>query len=216
MKIPVILARYRLAASRQEDETSVLPRVRQAITVSDNAAAQSLFDDLIRADGGLAAASARVQRVLRDAGDDVTRVNTTTPPGGYSTYGQTEWSLREGVEFFRQLALGCLQPAAADRRIVRLMTLIAPEQRWGLGAAAFPRANRVAFKGGWGPGTDGRYVVRQFGIVRSAQGGLVIGLAVRARDGSFASGVRAITRAAEAFTTSLRLQAARGTTCKRS
>jgi hypothetical protein len=61
------------------------------------------------------------------------------------------------------------------------MNQITPSQRWGLGRVAGTR-----FKGGWGPGTDGRYLARQFGIVTLPQGGkIAVAIASRPANGSF-------------------------------
>ena len=48
----------------------------------------------------------------------------------------------------------------------------------------------VALKGGWGPGADGRYLVRQMAILRLANGTRVgVALAVKPADGQFDTGV---------------------------
>jgi hypothetical protein len=213
MKIPVILARYRLAEESGEAVSALGSRVTNAITRSDNAAAESLFDDLVASRGGVVAASHDVEQVLRSGGDHATRVNTVPPPGGFSTFGQTDWSLADGAAFFRSLALGCIAPAAADRRVLQLMGQISPDQRWGIGAARFAGSRSVGFKGGWGPGPDGRYLVRQFAVVRGRNGGVVLGLAVRASDGSFEGGVGAITHLAQAVASALRVGNAPSSSC---
>ncbi len=193
MKIPVVLARYRLGRAAAVDR-----RVAAAITESDNEAANSLFDEIVEAKGGVGPASSYVQRELELAGDAKTVVNTAPPPGGFSTYGQTRWTLSGGLRFYSALTRGCLAPADAGATILRLMGEIAPSQSWGLGAARFRAAQRVRFKGGWGPDPSGRYLVRQFGIVESASGGLAIGLMDTPADGEFESGVLVLDRLADA------------------
>jgi len=48
----------------------------------------------------------------------------------------------------------------------------------------------VAFKGGWGPGTNGGYLVRQMAILRLANGTRVgVAMAVKPADGRFETGV---------------------------
>ena len=198
MKIPVILARYRLAESRHESTGDLLARVTAAITESDNAAVLSLFNDIVARLGGVVAASAYVQQGLRAAGDTDTVVNTIPPAGGFSTFGQTQWSLTDGLRFFRALADGCLAPEAGAQEILTLMGEITPSQRWGLGQARFTDAS-VRFKGGWGPDPSGRYLVRQFGVVRGPGGhGFVVGVIDQPADGSFASGISVLDRLADA------------------
>ncbi len=199
IKVPVILARYRLAESLRQPSGQIDARVAAAITASDNAAAQSLFDDISTAEGGLIPASTYVQQELRAAGDLETVINTAQPPGGFSTFGQTQWSLSAGTRFYRALALGCLGPAPAAQRITQLMAEITPDQRWGLGQASFGPGTQVLFKGGWGPDPAGRHLVRQFGIIETRDGrGFAVGLMDRPSDGAFTSGAALLTRLAEA------------------
>ena len=46
------------------------------------------------------------------------------------------------------------------------MQRLTADQRWGLAAKG------IAAKGGWGPGSGGDYLVRQFGIVPAADPGM--------------------------------------------
>lgn len=204
MKVPVILARYRLAESRHESTGDLVARVTAAITESDNAAVQSLFNDIAARLGGVVPASAYVQEGLRAAGDTDTVVNTVQPAGGFSTFGQTQWSLTDGLRFFRALADGCLAPQDGVQEILTLMGEITPSQRWGLGQARFAGAS-VQFKGGWGPDPSGRYVVRQFGVVRATGGhGFVVGMIDKPADGTFASGISVLDQLADAVARSVR------------
>jgi hypothetical protein len=66
-------------------------------------------------------------------------------------------------------------------------------QAWGLGSTEAG----ARFKGGWGPGTDRRYLVRQMGVLDPAEGHqLVVAAAVIPNDGSFASGTAMLDRVA--------------------
>jgi hypothetical protein len=199
MKVPVILARYRLAGN---PSAPIEDRVAAAITESDNQAADSLFQEIVAAKGGIEPASAFVQQGLEQAGDTDTHVNTVQPPDGFSTYGQTQWSLSDGLSFYSALARGCLTPSQGAAEILRRMDEITPSQSWGLGQARFPGASRVLFKGGWGPDQEGRYLVRQFGIVETANGGIVVGLMDMPADGSFGSGIGVLDRLAVAVASS--------------
>jgi hypothetical protein len=189
-------------------------RVAHAIAESDNEAANSLFEEIVDAEGGVAPASRYVQQVLEQAGDTQTVVNTVPPPGGFSTFGQTRWALAQGVRFYSALARGCLVPASASRMILRLMGEIAPSQSWGFGQAPFRGVSRVLFKGGWGPDSSGRYLVRQFAIIEgTGGGGLAVGLMDMPADGNFDSGVSAIDRLADAVAKSVHPDKARSQRC---
>jgi len=210
MKVPVILARYRLAG---DAPAGLADRVAAAITESDNEAAESLFEEIVAVKGGVGPASAYVQQGLEEAGDSKTVVNTVPPPGGFSTYGQTRWSLGRGLRFYSALFRGCLAPPDAAAMILKLMGEISPSQRWGLGQASFPDARQVLFKGGWGPDPKGRYLVRQFGIVETTSGGLAVGLMDMPADGQFASGVAVLDQLADAVARSTRPDRARSGPC---
>ena len=78
MKVPVILARYRLAAESGQSDSGLAPLVERAITESDNAAALALFQGIEAAKGGVVPASRYVQTLLRQSGDKTTVVNTVS------------------------------------------------------------------------------------------------------------------------------------------
>ncbi len=204
MKLPVIMARYRLAAASGETGAAFDSDVVAAITQSDNAAVQALFDQIAATQGGIVAASEYVQSVLADTGDTDTTVNTVSPPGGFSTFGQTQWSLSDGTLFYRALANGCLAPSAGARRALELMGEITPGESWGLGQTQFPGVQRVFFKGGWGPAPPaGPYTVRQFAIVETPGGhGFIVGVIAIAADGSFSSGIDLLDRLGAAIASS--------------
>ncbi len=176
IKVPLAVAVARWSPQALEGATS-------AITVSDNQAAETLWATL----GGGDAAAAEVGAVLADAGDTTTRVPSVHTRAGYSIFGQTQWSLADQARF--AAALPCLGGAA---RVVDLMGRIAPEQRWGLG-----RIPGARFKGGWGPGVQGGYLVRQFGLVPGAGGDLAVVIAVEAP--TFEAGTAALSAMADAL-----------------
>jgi hypothetical protein len=162
MKVPVIVAA--IAAGRADWEA-----IEAAITRSDNDAALWLWRAL---DDG----AARVEAVLREAGDGETTLERDPDPRGYSSFGRTVWSLAAAVSFYGALARGELVPPGHTERILDAMRRIVPEQRWGLGAAEPP----IPFKGGWGPSEspEGGYEVIQVGIAAPD----VIAIAARAED----------------------------------
>lgn len=170
IKVPLAVAVARTAPGALESAAS-------AITASDNQAAESLWYAL---GGGDAAASA-VGAVLAEGGDTVSRVPSVHTRAGYSIFGQTQWSLTDQATFAG--ALPCLLSAG---RVVDLMGQITPDQRWGLG-----RIPGARFKGGWGPGESGGYLVRQFGIVPGVGGDVAVAIAVAAP--SFEAGTAALS-----------------------
>lgn len=161
-----------------------------AITASSNAAAKQLFDGLAERYGGLSGAAAAVTEVLREAQDATTEVSTQGRDG-FSPYGQTKWSLRAQHQFMAGLAGGCIGSPASRRYLLRLMGQVTSD-RWGLGSAGVP----ARWKGGWGPGTDGRYLVRQLGTVEVDGKDVVITIAAQPANGQFAAGQAMATRVA--------------------
>lgn len=180
IKVPLAVAVAR--SDSQELEYSA-----SAITVSDNQAAESLWAAL---GGGDAAASA-VGAVLVEGGDTVSQVPSVHTRAGYSIFGQTRWSLVDQTRFASTLP--CL---VGSGRVVDLMGQVAPEQQWGLG-----RIPGARFKGGWGPGETGGYLVRQFGLVPGAGGDVAVALAVEAP--TFEAGTAAVSGMADALASSL-------------
>lgn len=157
IKVPLAIAALRVSPGSVGEAES-------AITVSDNTAAEGLWDAL----GEGAGAAAAVEAVLDEAGDPTTTVPAEHRRPGYSVFGQTDWPLADQARFAAGMA--CL-PAADPVR--RMMHRIDPSQRWGLG-----HAPGAAFKGGWGPTADGsRYLVRQFGLIPSGDGMTAVAIA---------------------------------------
>ena len=64
---------------------------------------------------------------------------------------------------------------------------------WGLGSAGVP----ALWKGGWGPGLDGAYLVRQMGVLFIGDSGTVVTLAAIPSDGQFATGQSMATAIAQ-------------------
>ena len=162
VKVPLAIAALRA----RPDLTGV---AQQAITVSDNAAAETLWSAL----GGEPGAAAAVEAVMARAGDGTTRVPTSRLRPGYSIFGQTRWVLADQARFAAGLA--CLPDADP---VLGMMTRIDPSQQWGLG-----RVPGAAFKGGWGPTADGTgYLVRQFGVIASDDGLVGVAISTHAPD----------------------------------
>jgi hypothetical protein len=168
--------------------------IRRALTASDNAAAAKLFEGMKARYGGVAGAAEAAGEPLRQAGDEDTTVSTQGR-AGFSPYGQTEWSLVQQHRFMARLAGGCLQDSASSRYVLQLMNQVVPDQRWGLGSAGVP----AQFKGGWGPGADGRYLVRQMGVLELDNGRhpMVATIASMPSDGQLGTGQNMLSQLAK-------------------
>lgn len=188
IKVPLAIAVARVSPQPLEANAT-------AITVSDNPAADNLWAAL----GGGTTSSSSISTVLAEGGDTTSQVPSTHTRPGYSIYGQTRWSLADQTRF--ATALPCLSGAA---RVVDLMGQISPAQRWGLG-----RIPGARFKGGWGPGENGGYLVRQFGLVPGAGGDVAVSIAVEAP--TFESGTGALSTMAD--TLAPQLASIQGGTC---
>ena len=207
IKVPIVLRVLQDAGGPAGLTARQRELSRRAITLSDNAAAAELFAGLERSHGGLAGASAAVTEVLREAGDDVTTVSTQGR-GSFSTYGQTEWSLRRQHRFMAALAGGCIASSASRRFVLDLMSQVTSDT-WGLGSAGVP----ALWKGGWGPGADGRYLVRQMGEIRVHGRPLVVTVAAIADDGTYVSGQELATAAARLLARQAGTEATAGSPC---
>jgi Beta-lactamase enzyme family len=198
MKVPVLVTLL-LDLERSGGHLSARERedAGRALEQSDNAAAEELFSVLEQRHGGLVGASAAVQRTLREAGDRDTTINTRPNRMAFTTWGQSEWSATGEVLFYRALARGCLTSAGDTDYVLSLMRQVTGSQRWGIGAAGFPSGTPVAFKGGWGPESDQRYLVRQTAVVGSGEDAYVISLIVHPDRGSFTGAVQDLTAAAQ-------------------
>jgi hypothetical protein len=179
VKVPLALAV--VAKARGKPDVRLQSLIRRAITASDNAAAEQLWTSL----GEPAAAAAQVESVLRSAGDRQTRVQSRRVRPGFSAFGQTTWSLAGQATF--AAALPCLK---SGNFVLPLMGQVEPGQRWGIGAVGLP----AQFKGGWGPGPGGGYLVRQMGIVTLPDGSrIALSLASQPADGRFETGTANLT-----------------------
>ena len=176
MKVPLVIA-----ALREEDPPKVTDAMTAAITESDNAAAESIWESL----GDPVSAEHKVEAVLRETGDPTTVQSQKVRPE-FTAFGQTDWKLADQVRF--------LSKAACDSRdgpVFNMMGEITPDQRWGL--AVIPNA---PYKGGWGPSPSGSYLVRQIGLVSTPAGTAAIAIAAQPSSGTFSDGIAELTRIA--------------------
>jgi hypothetical protein len=191
IKVPIALSLLNEVGGPSGLTSAQANQIEAAITLSDNAAAAELFAELERRHGGIAGAAAAVTEVLR-AGGDTSTVVSTQGRDGFSPYGQTEWSLANQQRFMAGLAGGCLGGDASTKFVLDLMGRVTSD-RWGLGSLDLS----ARWKGGWGPGVDGRYLVRQMGVVEYGGDQVVIAIAARPADGQFVSGQTLATQLAQ-------------------
>jgi hypothetical protein len=168
-KVPLAVAALRNDLSGAED------LVVKAITESDNPASEELWSQL----GKPTDAARQVQAVIKEAGDSATIVETQRLRPGYTAFGQTQWTLCGQARFAANLA-----KVSGAATVVELMENLVAEHRWGLADKG------VAAKGGWGPGLNAGYLVRQFGIVPTESG--ECGVALAAEAPTFEAGVSAL------------------------
>lgn len=173
-----------LSSTQQEE-------IRSALTASDNEAALSLFGDLEAAYGGPSGAAAAVTEVLAEAGDTTTQISSVGRDG-FTPFGQTEWSLEMQELFMSQLAAGCIGSPGSSEYVLGLMGEVSSDT-WGLGSTGLP----ARWKGGWGPGTDGRYLARQMGVLSIDGKQAVVTLAALPEDGSFETAQNMATTVAQ-------------------
>ncbi len=179
VKVPLAVAA--VAKAHGQTDAGVQSLMRRSITASDNETAEQLWASL----GEPQIAAAQVQDVLRAGGDADTRVQSERVRPGFSAFGQTNWSLTDQASFVA--ALPCIR---YSDEVLALMGDIEPDQRWGIGAVGLS----AQFKGGWGPGLRGGYLVRQMGIVTLANGSrIALALASEPADGQFAAGTANLT-----------------------
>ena len=153
--------------------------IRRALTASDNEAAMRLWAHL----GGGEAAARAVTEQIRAAGDEQTVVESEQVHPPYSPYGQTAWALEDQARF--ALGLACSE---AGTEVQGAMRQVVADQRWGLGSPG----PGVAFKGGWGPGSEpgvaGGYFVRQVGVLTIDGRQVGVAVASRPQSGAFEDG----------------------------
>lgn len=174
MKVPVAIT-----ALGEENPPTVTDAMRAAITASDNAAAESIWDSL---GGNSVTAAHKVEVVLNKYGDPTTvEWQKKRPP--FTAFGQTIWSLTNQVRF---TAAAVCDEASAP--IFALMGQIEADQHWGLGVIEDSR-----FKGGWGPLPTDRYLVRQLGVLTTPTGLTAVAVATEPASGSFNDGTQELT-----------------------
>lgn len=175
IKIPLSLALMRELGGVINDS------IEAAVTASSNQAAQSVWEQL----GDPMTAASKVRAELTAAGDPDTQVQSEVVRSGFSAFGQTYWPLAAQTRFLAHIACD-----EQDAPVLDLMGRIVPGQRWGIGAI-----DGAKFKGGWGPGLSGGYLVRQYGLLETAAGQVAVAVAT-ATLGGFDAGIADLDRVA--------------------
>ena len=176
IKVPLSIAAVR-------DGSADMSALTSAITVSDNAAAEQLWEGLGQPEG----AAEKVERVLSEGGVQ-TQVSAQVTRPGFSAFGQTMWTTEGQATFASHLQ--CL---AGAQSVMEAMGSIAGGQNYGLGQ--IPGA---MYKGGWGPNESGAYGVRQFGLIPRGDGTFAaVAIAAVSPDGSYESGQAQLNRLAQ-------------------
>lgn len=178
-KVPIAIAALR-------NDPSLQGAMTQAIQNSDNAAAETLWGSL----GSPEQAAEATGAVIRE-GDSSARVESQVVRPGFSSFGQSDWSLSAQADFASHLR--CIQGAEP---VVSAMGNIGNGGGYGLGTIA-----GAIFKGGWGPNAAGAYGLRQFGLIPKSDGAgsgyVAVAIAVESPDGSYEAGQAELTAAAE-------------------
>lgn len=179
-KVPLMIA-----ALGQQNPPTVTDSMTSAITKSDNAAAESVWEQL----GDPVTAEHKVEAVLRKYGDPTT-VEWQKKRPEFTAFGQTIWSLSDQARF----TAGALCDKA-NTPIFTLMGQVEGDQSWGLGTIP-----DTQFKGGWGPSTTGSYLVRQLGVLKSPAGLTAVAVAAQPASGGFSDGTHELTEVAKWLT----------------
>lgn len=172
IKVPLAVA------AERENGTSTAES--NAIINSDNQAAEQLWASL----GSNTEASAKVTAVLREGGNPNTVVPSQQLRSGFTIFGQTRWTLPDAATF-----AGHLPCMPGTGHVLSLMGQVAGNQQWGVEIMQIPKTTAV--KGGWGPGVDGAYLVRQIGVL-TYRDGQQSAVAMSAVGGSMSSGTAAL------------------------
>lgn len=168
--------------------------MHEALSASVNEAATSMNTDVKNRHGGVVGAAAVMTEMLRQTGDETTDVRPGATPE--SNYGLTQWDANGEALFMASLARGCLLDPTSTKFLIAEMGNVVESQSWGLG-----RVESSAYKGGWGPDDDGAYLVRQLGLVRTADGHqYAVAITARASSGSQDAGQRMLSEVAEWLT----------------
>jgi hypothetical protein len=170
IKVPLVIAAY-----RQQNPQEITDTMRTAITESDTAAAERIWAQL----GEPVAAGQKVQQILQETGDPTVVEYRKVRPE-FTSFGQTIWSLTNQVRFIASASCN-----SKNDPIFALMGQVVPNQSWGIGGIP-----GTQFKGGWGPGPSGKYLVRQLGILTTPAGKIAVAIAAEPASGQFNDGIK--------------------------
>ncbi|QDZ42848.1 hypothetical protein [Corynebacterium sp. sy039] len=180
IKVPLVMAA--LHNNSGENNQQIVAWAQQAIRDSDNEAAQKLWESLGDPETAAAAVEAEIAQAASYA-----EVPALPPREGYSSYGQSTWSLVDQVAYISHIP--------RDAQVIALMGDIRVGGGYGLGT--IPGA---IYKSGWGPDEAGRYGVRQFGLIPhpdNPQQYSAVALCAQAPSGTYEDAQQLLTQAVQ-------------------
>ena len=176
MKVPLTMT-----ALREANLQTPTDLMRSAITNSDNAAAESIWEKL----GDPVTAAHKIEAFLQKYGDS-TPVESEKKRKEYTAFGQTQWPLTSQAQFIASAVCD-----NGNEPIFKLMGEVESDQQWGLGGIP-----GTQFKGGWGPSLAQAYLVRQIGVLKTSAGLTAVAVATEPSSGSFSDGTHDLTEVA--------------------
>ena len=174
VKVPLVIAAY-----RAKNPPQITDEMKAAITESDDAAAEKIWEGL----GDPATAAQKVEQILEPTGDPTTVQSQKVRPE-FTAFGQTIWSLENQARFTASAFCD-----SANDPIFALMGPVDPDQSWGIG-----RIPGTEFKDGWGPSPSGQFLVRQMGVLSGPGGKIAVAIAAEPDSGSFDDGTKDLSQ----------------------
>lgn len=164
VKVPIAVAALR-------NDPNVVGYVGDAISASDNVAAEILWNSM----GGRA--NVLTNQILREGGDSTTQLHADPWSPEFLAFGETAWNLSDQARFASNLR--CIDN---HEPVLAAMGTIVEGSGYGLGL--IPGA---LYKGGWsGDNANGFYSARQFGLLPTSDGGWVsVALSAESPDGQY-------------------------------
>ena len=179
VKVGILISLLLLDEDDELPEAALRTQARQMITISDNTAADALWDR-IGGDRGYTRVMARLG--LTD---------TVAGTGGY--WGATRTPARDQLRVLRALVRED-GPLSARQRdyVLDLMRTVTPEQRWGVSAAT--RRDGFALKNGWLPSRadKGRWVINSIGSLTLDTGDPALLAVLSSGSPSMAAGITTV------------------------
>lgn len=181
VKVPLSVAAVQRKLRDGEPVEELAEEIDAAITVSDNDSALRMWQSL-----GEDEDAARALGELLAQGGDPTDTMRDRERDDYGGFGDITWSLDHQTIFANRM--GCLLGAG---QTLDAMGRLTEEHSGGLGQLVDAHV-----KGGWGDTADGRFILREFGLVGPAGAQVPVAVAVIPDDGSEEAGRAAVAEMA--------------------